>query len=82
MTSSDIAAAIERLDWSGTSLQHQLAMSAAVACLRGREEPPLENPSQGYDAVGPILANPVGEMQLLLTDLLQCLPNKSRDAAF
>jgi len=56
MTPADIAAAIERLDWSGTSLQHQLAMSAAVACLRGRDEPPLENP--------------VGEMQLLLTDLI------------
>lgn len=61
MTSEDIAAAIERLDWSGTSLQHQLAMSAAVVSLRGGVVPDVENP--------------VGEMQGLLADLLRPCEN-------
>ena len=71
MTPAELADRIESLDWSGTSLQHQLAMSAAVVTLRGGAVPALENP--------------VGEMQALLTDLLrvrQVGPNKLRDAAF
>lgn len=57
MTPTALADRIEALDWSATSLQHQLAMSAAVATLRGEEPAPLENP--------------VREMQLLLGDLLR-----------
>ena len=71
MTPAELADRIESLDWSGTSLQHQLAMSAAVVTLRDGQVPALDNP--------------VGEMQALLTDLLrvrQVGPNKLRDAAF
>jgi hypothetical protein len=58
MTATELADRIESLDWSHTSLQHQLVMSAAVLALRGSPEAPLENP--------------VGEMRLLLEDLLRC----------
>lgn len=58
MQPSELADHIESLDWSRTSLQHQLVMSAAVLALRG-------------DPV-PDLANPVGEMRSLLEDLLRC----------
>ena len=56
MTPHDLADRIESLDWSRTSLQHQLVMSAAVLALRGGDVPDLENP--------------VGEMQSLLVDLV------------
>lgn len=56
MTPHDLADRIESLDWSRTSLQHQLVMSAAILALRGSDLPALENP--------------VGEMQLLLVDLV------------
>jgi hypothetical protein len=52
----ELADRIESLDWSRTSLQHQLVMSAAILALRGSPEAPLENP--------------VGEMQLLLSELV------------
>jgi hypothetical protein len=44
LSNEQLADHIAALDWSGTSLQHQLAMSAAVAVLRGRLEEPPENP--------------------------------------
>ena len=39
MTHEQLADRIARLDWSGTSLQHQLAVSAAVGALRGMSAP-------------------------------------------
>lgn len=58
MTDDELADRIAALDWSGTSLQHQLAMAAAVETLRGgRKEVPL--------------TNPVGEMTRLLSELLR-----------
>ena len=56
MTDAQLADRIESLDWSHTSLQHQLVMSAAILALRGEPVPEVENP--------------VGEMQLLLVDLV------------
>ena len=57
MTPSELADRIAALDWSDNSLQHQLAMSAAVAALRG-------------GCVEGELENPVGELQLLLARLV------------
>jgi len=35
MNPSELATALKRLDWSATSLQHQLAVSCAVETLKG-----------------------------------------------
>lgn len=57
MQPSELADHIAALDWSGTSLQHQLAMAAAVETLRG-------------GCAGSELENPVGELRNLLADLI------------
>jgi hypothetical protein len=41
MTPRELASRIAALDWSGTSLQHQLAVTAAVETIRAIEPPRL-----------------------------------------
>lgn len=68
LSNEELADRIAALDWSGTSLQHQLAMAAAVETLRGgRREESGPNP---VGACQEPLTNPVGEMVSLLEDLL------------
>lgn len=68
LSNDELADRIAALDWSGMSLQHQLAMAAAVETLRGgREESGCDNP---VGACQVPLSNPVGEMVSLLEDLL------------
>jgi ribosomal protein S27AE len=47
MTPSRLADRIAALDWSGTSLQHQLAVTAAVETLRKQERDAREVPACG-----------------------------------
>lgn len=44
MNPADLAQRIAALDWSGTSLQHQLAVTAAVETLRRAATPPAAVP--------------------------------------
>lgn len=39
MNNAELAARLAALDWSATSLQHQIAISAAVATLSGKPLP-------------------------------------------